>query len=300
MEPANLAKLVGLETLTLAIGDQIYGERLFATAHAASGADQVFAFAFSPERSPRVIACHGSVDGALAAQCAADYVGSLYLLDPHYPTIRRTSGEVAWFDYAEHRAADHFDTAFLSKLDARQIIGLATRHGEIVCHIMVIRCGDGAFAPNHQWLLTQIAEVVLASLHKHFSYVHALGGHNEFVMDRVLAEAPLFAGLTPRERVVCLGILTGYTSESIGINLSISVNSVLTYRKRLYEKLNISSQNELFMKMIAAMIDLGRDDVKGADESGGGQRALDTQTFGPARRFNEYYVAEAFLGDDIF
>ncbi len=296
----NLAALAGLDALTLAIGDDAYGERLFATARAVSEADHVLAFAFSPERSPRVVTCEGRIEASLAAQCAADYVSSLYLLDPHYPTIRRTGDTVAWFDYREHRSADHFDTTFLARLGASDVIGLALRHGEIVCHVMVLRSEGRTFAPSHRWLLGQVAEVVLASLHKHFSYVHALGGHNEFVMDRVLAEAPLFAGLTPRERVVCLGILTGYTSESIGINLSISVNSVLTYRKRLYEKLNISSQNELFMKMIAAMINLGRDDVKGADQSGSRARALDTQTFGPARKFNEYYVAEAFVGDDIF
>ena len=297
---SNLAVMAGLDMLTLAIGDDDYGDRLLATARATCEAEQVLAFAFSPERSPRVAVCKGAIDPALSAECAAAYVGSLYLLDPHYPMIRRTGSEVAWFDYREHATADHFDTAFLAKLGASDVIGLALRHGEVVCHVMALRCEGRTFAPHQRWLLEQVGQVMLASLHKHFSYVHALGGHNEFVMDRVLVEAPLFAGLTPRERVVCLGILTGYTSESIGINLSISVNSVLTYRKRLYEKLQISSQNELFMKMIAAMIDLGRDDVKGADQSGNKARALDTQTFGPARRFNEYYVAEAFLGDDIF
>lgn len=300
MEAANLAALAGLDTLTLAIGDEAYGARFFATACATCEADHVLAFAFSPERSPRVVVCRGAIDEVLAAKCAADYASSLYLLDPHYPTIRRTDDKVAWFDYREHRTADHFNTVFLARLGASDIIGLALRHGDIVCHVMMLRCGERTFAPSHRWLLGQIAETMLATLHKHFSYVYALGGHNEFVMDRVLAEAPLFAGLTPRERVVCLGILTGYTSESIGINLSISVNSVLTYRKRLYDKLNISSQNELFMKIIAAMIDLGRDDVKGAHPSGNQTRALDTHTFGPARRFNEYYVAEAFVGDDIF
>ncbi len=299
MEAFSLATLAGLDKLILAIGDDDYGVRLLETAFSLSQADQVLAFAFAPERSPRVVVCEGSIDPAVATACATAYVGSLYLLDPHYPSIRRSGHDVAWFDYREHRTTEHFETAFLTKLGASDVIGLARRHGETICYIMIIRCQDGLFAPRERWLLGQIGAVVLSSLQKHFSYVHALGGHNEFVMDRVLAEAPLFSGLTPRERVVCLGILTGYTSESIGINLSISVNSVLTYRKRLYDKLNISSQNELFMKMIAAMIDLGRDDVKSADQSGGRVRSLETRTFGPAERFNEYYMAEAFLGDDV-
>lgn len=299
MDAVNLAGLTGLDALTLAIGDNDFGDRLLTTLRAACEADQVLAFVFSPERSPRLLVCAGSVDPGIAAACAADYVGSLYLLDPHYPTIRRTGGEVARFDYAD-RSGDHFATAFLDRLGASDAMGIALGHGQVVCSLILVRREGQVFAPAHRWLLHQIAGVVMASLYKHFSYVHALGGHNEFVMDRVLAEAPLFAGLTPRERVVCLGILTGYTSESIGINLAISVNSVLTYRKRLYEKLNISSQNELFMKMIAAMINLGRDDVKSADLGNSRPRSLDTQTFGPARKFNEYYMAEAFVGDDVF
>ena len=300
MEAFSLATLAGLDQLMLAIGDDNYGAQMFETARSLSQADHVLAFAFAPERSPRVIVCEGSIDAALATACATDYVGSLYLLDPHYPAIRRTGSDVAWFDYREYRTTEHFETAFLTKLGASDVIGFARRYGETICYVMIIRCEGQAFAPRERWLLGQVGAMMLASLQKHFSYVHALGGHNEFVMDRVLAEAPLFSGLTPRERVVCLGILTGYTSESIGINLSISVNSVLTYRKRLYDKLNISSQNELFMKMIAAMIDLGRDDVKSVDQSSRKIRSLDTQTFGPAERFNEYYMAEAFLGDDVF
>ncbi|PVX85882.1 helix-turn-helix domain-containing protein [Paraburkholderia unamae] len=65
--------------------------------------------------------------------------------------------------------------------------------------------------------------------------------------DWILADAQVFASLTTRERTVCVGILTGYTSEGIALNLGISINSVLTYRKRVYEKLGITSQNELFM-----------------------------------------------------
>ena len=128
--------------------------------------------------------------------------------------------------------------------------------------------------------------------------MHALRGKNEFVMARVLAEASAFATLTPRERVVCLGILTGYTSESIGINLSISVNSVLTYRKRLYEKLHISSQNELFMQMIGAMIDLSRDDIPISGATRRLSRPLEEEVNGAAERFNEYYMAEAFVCED--
>ena len=52
-----------------------------------------------------------------------------------------------------------------------------------------------------------------------------------------------------REAEVCTAIMLGMTSEAIAIKLGISVNTILTYRKRAYGRLNISCQNEL-MRLI--------------------------------------------------
>lgn len=54
------------------------------------------------------------------------------------------------------------------------------------------------------------------------------------------------AGLTGRELDVLARILVGMTSEGIALDLGIGVNSVLTYRKRAYSRLGITSQSQLF------------------------------------------------------
>jgi DNA-binding CsgD family transcriptional regulator len=49
--------------------------------------------------------------------------------------------------------------------------------------------------------------------------------------------------------------VSGLSSEAISADLGISLHSTLTYRKRAYEKLDISSQNELFaiaLRLLAA------------------------------------------------
>lgn len=72
------------------------------------------------------------------------------------------------------------------------------------------------------------------------------GSHGGFIdssRERLRTVAPL---LSPRELEVCIRIMLGVTSEGIGIDLGISRNTVLTYRKRAYARLNISSQNQLF------------------------------------------------------
>ena len=51
--------------------------------------------------------------------------------------------------------------------------------------------------------------------------------------------------LARRELDVCVGIMRGKSSEAIALALGISVNTVLTYRKRAYTRLGITSHNEL-------------------------------------------------------
>jgi DNA-binding CsgD family transcriptional regulator len=54
-----------------------------------------------------------------------------------------------------------------------------------------------------------------------------------------------------REIEVCAAIIQGMTSEAISLKLGISVNTVLTYRKRAYARLGISCQNELMRLVLS-------------------------------------------------
>jgi LuxR family transcriptional regulator, activator of tox operons len=57
--------------------------------------------------------------------------------------------------------------------------------------------------------------------------------------------------LKRRESDVCIGIVRGKSSEAIALALGISVNTVLTYRKRAYARLGISSHNELIRLVLS-------------------------------------------------
>ena len=54
-----------------------------------------------------------------------------------------------------------------------------------------------------------------------------------------------FAGLTPRERQVCARAATGMSIDATALDLGIARTSVLTYRRRAYERLNVNSPVEL-------------------------------------------------------
>lgn len=59
-------------------------------------------------------------------------------------------------------------------------------------------------------------------------------------------------GLSEREIEVCSRILVGLTAEGISHELGIGLTSVITYRKRAYGKLGISSQSELFARCLVS------------------------------------------------
>lgn len=54
------------------------------------------------------------------------------------------------------------------------------------------------------------------------------------------------AALSERERQVCLGVLDGKKTELIAGDLDLSPATIVTYRRRAYEKLGISSRGSLF------------------------------------------------------
>ena len=66
----------------------------------------------------------------------------------------------------------------------------------------------------------------------------------EHVIDAVAAREK--HELTRRERQVCARAAIGMSIEGAALDLGIGSASVLTYRKRAYDRLGISSQNELF------------------------------------------------------
>ena len=57
----------------------------------------------------------------------------------------------------------------------------------------------------------------------------------------------LEVGLTERERKVCALALAGVSIEGSAYELGIKKSSIITYRKRAYARLGISSLNELFL-----------------------------------------------------
>ena len=111
---------------------------------------------------------------------------------------------------------------------------------------------QGRFVDAERARLQAIAPAIGASVARHFQQAP-----DQSLATLFATRAPL-AALTPREQDVCRRILLGFSSETISQALGISLHSTLTYRKRAYERLGISSQNELFAIVLDLLAGPGR------------------------------------------
>ena len=123
--------------------------------------------------------------------------------------------------------------------------------------------GDsGPYSATEQELLNGVLPLITSLISTHFTLARLNAGLStgddsnvarSLVHSVISRRAVPFDRLTAREAEICERILVGYTSTGISLDLGIATSSVNTYRRRAYEKLGISTQNELFSLCLEAL-----------------------------------------------
>lgn len=210
--------------LILAIGQPTFRRVLFETLQALGNADRCLVFkSAAPAESTCVIDAGISAKASQAVLLKHEKV----LLAPTLHERRRLA-----------RLAGIAD-----------IFAFTACAGRRTCTVFVLRERNGQFTADELSALSLGSEVIGASIIKHLQKPQD-PFDRDGVISRVITRSGAFECLTNREQSVCVGILTGHTTEAIALHLGISINSVLTFRRRAYQKLGISSQNELFMRVL--------------------------------------------------
>ncbi|MEH6583316.1 MAG: LuxR C-terminal-related transcriptional regulator [Halioglobus sp.] len=105
--------------------------------------------------------------------------------------------------------------------------------------------------------LSAITETVAALVRQHWKSAQSAGETQKSALHQQVEMVLLQFGtsvLTPREREVVQLVLRGYPSKRIATALGISGQTEQVHRKNIYQKLGLSSHNELFSLFFDALV----------------------------------------------
>ncbi|MCR5896600.1 MULTISPECIES: LuxR C-terminal-related transcriptional regulator [Burkholderia] len=103
---------------------------------------------------------------------------------------------------------------------------------------------SGAFQPREIAAIEALAPLIAQAARHHYALAGAAQiGIPQRMLARLRHACP---DLSKRELDVLRGVLDGQTAHEIGETIGVKASSVVTYQKRAYRRLGISSQRELF------------------------------------------------------
>jgi DNA-binding CsgD family transcriptional regulator len=234
-----------------AIGYDSFAPQLLDFLHNVCGADHYAAFELGADSLRRIESA--SFDGTQTAnQQAALYMDDQYWRrDPTIQEARRRLSE-------PKSSVLKVDIRSMSDSLLRDAVYPHVSERLVVCGqrdkgafgISVIRSTQsGSFSDSQVEALVSASEILVSLLSKHSNVVSTRGSLTRALNSLKDIEYCLSTSseLSKREIEVCSRILYGLSSIGIALDLGIGEESVKTYRKRAYQRLNIGSPRELLM-----------------------------------------------------
>ncbi len=255
--------LEGLTRLCRSIGSTGFESGLLKLLNKVTPVDHCVVFTFG-EGGAGHLFTHGRMPVAEAQQLADDYVQNFHRQDPNYEQVSGAAEgcENSLIPLDNNTANDSaYRNHFFDRhdlIDKASTVG-RVEQGSVYCNFY--RMGRSGTYSGKDWqLLESILPLVTTLISTHYRILRLNSADKQrpprnarsLVHNIISKNVPPFSQLTPREREVCERILLGYTSVGIGLDLDIAQSSVVTYRRRAYEKLDISTQNELFTICLTA------------------------------------------------
>lgn len=231
-----------------ALGTLRFEDAMLSLAQKSVRCSHLSAFSVSRGRLPRLLIAANGGKSPSARRIASKYMREYWQLDPanrliaaeprlsHGATIRMLSQEVenALYQRDCYLSASLVDRVSIVKCQADEIVRLNFYRNR----------AQGRFADADIRVISEMANILVQALDKHDKIRPALNDEDRYrqYCGRLASAAPQ---LTEREIQVCAEIVRGLSSEAIANALGLSINTILTHRRRAYAKLGISSQNEL-------------------------------------------------------
>lgn len=195
------------------------------------------------------------------------YLNGAYLLDPYYNLCisRVEPGLYPIRAIAPDRfVQSEYYASYYSKIPLVDEVGIIHPISDDRTFICSLGRGpkSGNYSTRELRELRRIKPLVSELMLKHWrdelleSNLHANLSDLSEVAKRVGAFAKTLTprGISPREAEVASLIMRGHSNLSAAVNLGIAPGTVKVLRKRLYAKLEISSQNELYQLLFPSVL----------------------------------------------
>ncbi|WP_152639763.1 helix-turn-helix transcriptional regulator [Sphingobium bisphenolivorans] len=250
--------------LIAAMGSNRFYGSLANTLSEIGGVEHIHVFLIE-DRRPTVIASASHDGGRLAAQQFENYMQrSLWRHDTTLQQIDSVSqGEplLLWTDAANvpcRELREHWEQEkFAERL-------LFYRRGDAVSvALTAVRVGrDRPFTPAQIDRLAAASDVVLPMLARNLGLCRQRENIVAALTSLPLIETVLKTGpvhLPPRELQTCARLLYGLNANSIAADLGVGVETVSSFRKRIYQRLSIGCHREMLLWYLRLYNDLDLD-----------------------------------------
>ncbi|WGS21618.1 MULTISPECIES: helix-turn-helix transcriptional regulator [unclassified Bradyrhizobium] len=231
----------------LAIGRDSFPQALIGALRRVGDVGHCMVFSFAGARSAACLLDVGNIP--IGRDLGIAYAEHFHQADPNRDAVFRGQAlttPIVLPTFARRMYSDSYRKIFFDDSDIVDKFASAIWVDDTCFYVNFYQItAQGRFSRDQIARLTAIAPVVTAAVARHFQR-DAMDIDPMGRLKTLFATAESFAMLTGREKEVCLRILSGLSSEAIAAELGIGLHSALTYRKRAYDKLGISSQNELF------------------------------------------------------
>lgn len=229
----------------LAIGRPTFPDVLLSTLRRTADVGHCMVFSFAGERSARCLLDVGNIP--IGGDLGEAYSGHFHQADPNRDAIfshQASAAPILLPTFARRMYSDSYRKLFFEDSDIVDKFATAIWVDSTCFYVNFYRItAQGRFDRAQIERLKRIAPAISAVVARHFDTAAAPPDTPRQNLGTLFATHDALSCLTGREKEVCQRILTGLSSEAISADLDISIHSTLTYRKRAYEKLGISSQN---------------------------------------------------------
>jgi DNA-binding CsgD family transcriptional regulator len=232
-----------------ALGRAGFAGELLAALNRSVSVDHVCLMRSIDRARPPVLESASWRGGDHVVQVQRAYLDGLYRHDPNLSLPARPDAAVVRLRRESLAHSGYKEACYVLPGLLERLTVVATDAGQRLFLNLYRLEASGPFSAAELAVIEELAPLLAALAAKHAGMLGMLLRSRDRA-DRLAAlTARLYAldgRLTQREREVLARILLGVTSEGIALDLGIRINTVLTYRKRAYARLNVSSQSELF------------------------------------------------------